>query len=173
MPSGRRAPRSPAKASSSCLPSHPASVPISTTPSAGGTSPGWRASTRRGSAAVPASVSPASARAAPAAGVGTLKLFIRVYPCSSVANGLRTRAALMVAFGGVARQAAQRGDRFVVFEAVERAFGRLGVLHSARPAVVEAALRVDRGDDFGQRAEGALHDDCAQEFAGRQHTSEL
>src|SRR3546814_7700480 len=47
----------------------------------------------------------------------------------------------MVAFGGVARQAAQRGDRFVVFEAVERAFGRLGVLHGARPAVVEAALR--------------------------------
>src|SRR3546814_7572222 len=70
------------------------------------------------SAAFPASVSPESARAAPAAGVGTLKRFIRVYPCSSVANGLRTRAALMVAFGGVARQAAQRGDRFVVFEAV-------------------------------------------------------
>src|SRR3546814_579709 len=96
----------------------------------------------------------------------TLKRFIRVYPCSSVANGLRTRAALMVAFGGVARQAAQRGDRFVVFEAVERAFGRLGVLHSARPAVVEAALRVDRGDDFGQRVDVALLDDRAQTFAG-------
>src|SRR3546814_5064784 len=85
--------------------------------------------------------------AVPAAGVVNWKRFIRVYPCSSVANGLRTRAALMVAFGGVARQAAQRGDRFVVFEAVERAFGRLGVLHSARPAVVEAALRVDRSEE--------------------------
>src|SRR3546814_3039812 len=147
-------------------------------------SAGWRGSTRRRSGAFPAAVSPESARAAPAAGGGTLKRFIRVYPCSSVANGLRTRAALMVAFGGVARQAAQRGDRFVVFEAVERAFGRLGVLHGARPAVVEAALRVDRGDDFGQRVDVAMFDDRAQTFAGgcirvrhrmrsEEHTSEL
>src|SRR3546814_12041759 len=86
----------------------------------------------------------------------TLKRFIRVYPCSSVANGLRTRAALMVAFGGVARQAAQRGDRFAVFEAVERAFGRLGVLHSAPAAVVEVALSVDGGGALAQGVVVAL-----------------
>src|SRR3546814_224517 len=162
MPSGRRAPRSPAKASSCCLPAHPASVPIATTPNAGGTSPGWRASTRRRSAAFPASVSPESARAAPAAGVGTLKRFIRVYPCSIVANELRTRAALMVALGGVARQAAQRGDRFVVFEAAERALGGFRLFRGPCTDVIEVALRVVPGHRFRQGARVALLDALGQ-----------